>query len=171
MGSDGTGHWRLELDTELDIEALAYIRTANGFIGSVHESAAEEEAGSMRYRVPIFNPGSNRTQQSRLRLINPGNGDAEVTVTGRDDAGESPGSDVRLTLAAGAARSLTGAQLEQGGDGFDGRLGDGAGKWRLTVSADRPIRVMSLLLNPTGNLTNISGPGPEPEVETSSPPQ
>ena len=166
VGSDGTGHWRLEFGTELDIEALAYVRTADGFVTSVHESVAEEEAGSMRYRVPTFNPGSNRAQQSRLRLINPGSGDAGVTITGRDDNGESPGSDVHLTLAARAARSLTAEQLEQGSDGFDGRLGDGAGKWRLTVSADRPIQVMNLLRSPTGNLANISSQGPEPVVET-----
>ena len=50
-----------------------------------------------------------------------------------------------------------------------GSLGDGAGKWRLTVSADRPLRVMSLLRNPAGNLTNISSPGPEPEGEAPPP--
>lgn len=160
----GAGHWRLELNTDLDLDALAYVRTADGVITSVHESAEEEEAGSMRYRVPIFNPASNRTRQSRLRLINPGNDDARITITGRDDAGGSPGSGVRLTLAAGAARWLTAEQLEQGGADFDGHIGDGAGKWRLTVSADRPIRVMSLLQGPAGNLANLSGPGPEPEV-------
>ena len=167
VGSGGAGPWRLELRTALDVEALAYVRTAEGFLTSVHEPAAEEEAESMRYsyRVPFFNPGSNRTQQSRLRLINLGDGAAEVVITGRDDAGESPGSEVRLTLAAGKARSLGADTLEQGDAGLDGRLGDGAGKWRLTVSADRPLRVMSLLRNPTGSLTNVSGPGPEPEVE------
>ena len=170
VGSAGAGHRRLELRTDLDVEALAYVRTADGFVTSVHESVAEEEAGSMRYRVPTFNPGSNRVQQSRLRLINPGAGAAEVTVTGRDDDGGSPGGVVRLTLAAGAARSLSAEQLEQGGDGFDGSLGDGAGKWRLTVSADRPIQVVSLLLNPAGGLTNVSSPGPEPEAEASPPP-
>ena len=172
VGSDGAGPWRLELRTALDVEALAYIRTAEGFVTSVHGSAAEEdvegEAGSMRhsYRVPFFNPGSNRRQQSRLRLINLGDGAAEVVITGRDDAGESPGSEVRLTLAAGAARSLGADTLEEGDDGLDGSLGDGSGKWRLTVSADRPLRVMSLLRNPTGSLTNVSGAGPEPEVES-----
>ena len=173
--SGGAGPWRLELRTDLDVEALAYVRTAEGFLTSVHGSAAEEEAeedveaeaeSSMRYtyRVPFFNPGSNRTQQSRLRLINLGDAAAEVVITGRDDAGESPGSEVRLTLAAGAARSLGADTLEQG-DGLDGSLGDGTGKWRLTVTADRPLRVMSLLRNPSGNLTNVSGAGPEPEVE------
>ena len=176
--SGGAGPWRLELRTALDVEALAYLRTAEGFLTSVHEPAAEEEAEaveeaveaeaeSMRYtyRVPFFNPGSNRTQQSRLRLINPGDATAEVVITGRDDAGESPGSEVRLTLAAGAARTLGADTLEEGDAGLAGSLGDGAGKWRLTVTADRPLRVMSLLRNPTGSLTNVSGAGPEPEEE------
>ena len=176
VGSAGAGPWRLELRTALDVEALAYVRTAEGFLTSVHGSAAEEEAeedveaeaeSSMRYtyRVPFFNPGSNRTQQSRLRLVNPGDAAAEVVITGRDDAGESPGSEVRLTLAAGKSRSLGADTLEQGDAGLDGSLGDGAGKWRLTVTADRPLRVMSLLRNPTGSLTNVSGPGPDPEEE------
>ena len=171
VGSGGAGHRRLELSTALDIEALAYARTADGFVTSVHESVAEEEAGSMRYRVPTFNPGSNRTQQSRLRLIQPAaTGTPGSPSRGRDDAGESPGGAVSLTLAAGEARSLGADALEQGGDGFDGRLGDGTGKWRLTVSADRPIRVMSLLRSPAGGLTNVSSPGPEPEAEASPPP-
>ena len=176
VGSGGAGPWRLELRTALDVEALAYLRTVDGFLTSVHESAVDEEVeaeagSSMRhsYRVPFFNPGSNRRLQSRLRLVNPGDGAAEVVVTGRDDAGESPGSAVRLTLAAGESRSLGAAALEQGGDGLEGSLGDGTGKWRLTVSADRPLRVMSLLRNPTGNLTNVSGAGPEPEGGPSEP--
>ena len=37
-----------------------------------------------------------------------------------------------------------------------GALGDGAGKWRLSVTSDRPIAVMSLLASPTGHLTNLS---------------
>ena len=175
VGSGGAGHWRLELRTALDVEALAYLRTVDGFLTSIHGSAVEEveaEAGSsMRhsYRVPFFNPGSNRRLQSRLRLVHPGDGAAEVVITGRDDAGESPGSEVRLTLAAGESRSLGAAALEAGGDGLEGGLGDGSGKWRLTVSADRPLRVMSLLRNPTGNLTNVSGAGPDPEGEPPEP--
>ena len=97
---------------------------------------------------------------------------AEVTVTGRDDAGDAASGTVRLTLPAGAARTLTAQALEAGGAGFDGSLGDGAGKWRLNVSATADIQVMSLLSNHTGHLTNLStapgstvrGPG-ETEVE------
>ena len=166
---DGSGHWRLELTTELEIEARAYIRTADGFLTSIHEMAAEVEAddggeegtelegAAVRYYVPIFNPGSNGDQASWLRLINPGDHAAAIAIAGTDDGGEpAPEGAVRLTLAAGAGRMLTAVQLEQGDTDFDGRFGDGADKWRLSVSADRPIQVMSLMQSPTGHLTNLS---------------
>ena len=107
-------------------------------------------------RVAIFNPGSNPNQVSRLRLVNPGAEDAQVTITGIDDAGASPGAPVTVTVPAGASRSLAAADLEAGADGFAGALGDGVGKWRLAVTSAQPVIVMSLLSSPTGHLTNLS---------------
>ena len=156
----GEGDWRLELNTGLDVETLAYVRTGDGFVTPIHEVAVEEEEGSMRYRVPFFNPAINSAQRSRLRLINPGSdGDVRISIRGQDDAGNPSYGAVTLTLPIREARSLTARQLEQGDPDFDGRLGSGTGKWRLTVSADRPIEVMSLLESPTGHLTNLSRPG------------
>ena len=66
---NGYGNWRLELTTDLEIEHLAYIRTTDAFVTNMHEVAAETQDGSNRYHVPFFNPGSNRTQESKLRLI------------------------------------------------------------------------------------------------------
>ena len=154
---NGTGNWRLELKTDLEIEHLAYIRTTDGFVTNMHEVAAETEADSNRYHVPFFNPGKNRNQESKLRVINPGSGSASITITGVDDSGRTPplGS-VRLTLDAGRALLLTAGHLENGHSSITGRLGAGTGKWRLSVSADRPIQVMSLLELPTGHLTNLS---------------
>ena len=80
----GEGDWRLELTSELEIEVLSYIRTTNGFLTAMHDVAPS--AGT-RHRVAVFNPGSNRNQESLLRLINPGDGAAEVTITGIDDKG------------------------------------------------------------------------------------
>ena len=77
-------------------------------------------------------------------------------MTGRDAAGDAASGTVRLTLAAGAARTLSARDLERGGAGFSGRLGDGAGKWRLNVSSTADIRVMSLLATRTGHLANLS---------------
>ena len=153
----GDGNWRLVLTTDLEIEHLAYIRTEDGFVTNMHEVAAETEAGSNRYHVPFFNPGSNTTQKSKLRLINPGSGDASIEITGVDDKGRAPPlGPVGLTLDAGNALMLTASALENGHSSIAGRLGAGEGKWRLSVSADRPIQVMSLLELETGHLTNLS---------------
>ena len=154
---DGEGNWRLELDSELDVEPLAYVRTADGFVTGIHEVAATVREGRTRYHVPFFNPGSNERQVSRLRLINAGEESATVVIEARDDRGEAaPEGEIRLTLPAGASRMFTAGQLERGAEGLTGRLGDGKGKWRLFVSADQPLQVMSLLQSPTGNLSNLS---------------
>ena len=152
------GNWRLHLHSAQDIEPKAYIRTRrDGFLTSMFAVAPE---GRMRHRVSIFNPASNYRQRSWLRLVNLSGQPAAVTITGLDDRGQ-PGADggpVTLTLPANAARAVTSEDIENGGDGLEGSLGDGAVKWRLAVTADRPILVMSLMDTPTGHLSNLSAP-------------
>ena len=136
---NGEGNWHLELTTALDIQPLAYIRTADGFVTAMHDVAPR---AANNHVVNFFNPGTTA---------------AEVTVTGRDDAGDdAPGGMVRLTLPARSARTLTAQALEAGGEGIDGSLGDGAGKWRLSVTSNAAIKVMSLLASPSGHLSNLS---------------
>ena len=156
MGTgSGSGDWRLTLTSTLDIEALSYIRTpADGFLTAIHDQAPVAEDG--RYRVVVFNPGSNTNQESQLRIVNPGDVAAAVTITGIDDANASPGDAVELSVPARASVTLGAAELESGGSGFSGALGDGKGKWRLLVDADEPVHVMSLMQTPTGHLTNLS---------------
>lgn len=152
----GEGDWRLLLyGGGLDIEPLAYIRTtADGFLTSMHDVVPET---ALRHRVPVFNPGSNDRQRSWLRLVNPGDAAAGVTITGRDDTGATPADAARVTIPAGAAVTYSAQDLEAGTGGVEGQLGDGAGKWSLDVAADRPVLVMSLMTLPTGHLSNLSG--------------
>ena len=152
LGS-GEGDRRLELDSQLDFEVLSYIRTEDGFLTAMHDVAPVTKNG---HRVVTFNPGSNPNQKSHLRLVNFGSAEAQVVVTGIDDTGASPGTEVRITVPAGAAGTVTAAELETGTDAFEGALGNGSGKWRLRVESDQPIRVMSLLDGPKGHLTNLS---------------
>ena len=154
----GDGNWRLDFSSELDIDVLSYVRTNDGLVAAMHDIAAME-AGNCR--VPIFNPGSNQSQVSVLRLVNLGAEEAAVTVRGIDDRGAPGLGEVGLQIAAGAARSFTARELESGGSGLEGRLGDGSGKWRLVVEAEQPVVAMSLLQSPTGHLTNLSA-APEP---------
>ena len=157
----GEGAWRLQLSSGLDMEVLSYVRTSDGFLTSMHDTVPS--AGG-RHRVAFFNPGSNASQVSRLRLVNPGEEAAEVSIVGVDDQGESPGSEVTTTIPAGASRTFTATALESGGEGLEGALGDGEGKWRLMVESAHPIVAMSLLSDPMGYLTNLStAPGREPQ--------
>ena len=150
----GQGDWRQRLTSALDIEVLAYIRTADGSLAAMHDTAPLVDG---RYWVPIFNPGSNPDQVSRLRLVNPSNEPLEVSITGIDDDGRSGGGPVTVTLPAAAARTFTSAELESGAaSGLRGALGDGAGKWQLFLDADGELVAMSLLLSPSGHLTNLS---------------
>ena len=179
--ADGEGNWRLELETALDIEPLAYTRPkGEGFLTSTHDVAlsipgvpSSSNLSTMRWHVPIFNPGGNADQQSRLRVVNISGIDTEVEIEGIDDHGASGTEVVRFDLPADAALTLNAQELEEGSDDaiFDGQLGDGTGKWQLFVSAGRPILVMSLLRSTSGHMTNLStvtgdrtirgGPGPD----------
>ena len=155
----GSGDWRLELRSDLDIQVLAYVRSPGGFLTAMHDVVPRE---GRRYEVATFNPASNADQVSRLRIVNPGSRPAHVAIAGIDDRGNEGREVVRLSVAAGAARTLTSVELE--GDVWEqrGRLGDGRGKWRLQVDCEQPIVLMNLLDSRTGHLTNLSAGPPDP---------
>ena len=152
---DGEGDWRIDLTSELDLDVLAYIRrTSDGFLTSMHDFV--RRTGTDTYEVAFFNPGRNTNQVSKLRILNTGDQDAPLSITGVDDRGVVSAGTVNMTVAAGAVRTLSAQELEAGGDEFTG-LGSGTGKWRLTITSEQPLRVMSLLENQgTGHLTNLS---------------
>ena len=169
---DGDGYWRLSLATELNIEALGYARTQDGFVTPMQGVAKTTQGtqGETVHYVPFFNPGRTVRQASWLRLSNSGHRDLDVTIAGRDSVGaEAPETVVHLTLPAGQACMLGAQTLESGkpepgsgrcaGEDFNlaGRFGEGAGKWSLYVVAQGgDLQVMSLLASPTGHLANVS---------------
>ena len=154
----GQGDWWLEISSELNIEVIAYMRTADGFLTSMFESVP---GIGNRHRVPVFNPGTNRNQVSQLRLVNPSERSVMIGIEGFDD--DSVASEVSISLPPGLALTATAQDLESGssvgwppGAAIDGALGDGKGKWQLVLTASAPVIVMSLLESPTGNLSNLS---------------
>ena len=153
---DGEGNWRLELDTMLDIDPLGYIRTANGFVTSLHD-IVEDGLGAVHH-VVFFNPASNTEQLSLLRIANLSEMANDVVIEGRDDRGLAPpDGHVSFTLADSAARTISAVDLENGGDGLEGHFGDGTGKWQLFITAKHPILVMNLMQSDEGKLSNLSG--------------
>ena len=152
-GAASAGNWWLSLTSDLDIEALAYVRHKDGFLTSMHD-VAPKRLGI--HRVATFNPASNYRQVSQLRIVNLGADPAQVTIKGIDGNGQSPGTDVAVTVPIRRSLTLDAKALEEGGDGFEGALGDGASKWRLEVESEQLILVMSLMQSPTHHLTNLS---------------
>ena len=154
----GQGDWWLEISSALKIEAIAYMRTADGFLTSMFESVP---GIGNRFRIPVFNPGSNREQVSQLRLVNPGDRSVTVRIEGVDDDGVI--SEASISLPAGLALTATAQDLESGsslgwpaGAEIEGTLADGKGKWQLILTASAPVIVMSLIKSPTGHLSNLS---------------
>ena len=147
IGAPTEGAWRLALATRLDVRVLAYMRTDDGLLTSLHD-LAPQRGGT--HRIATFYPGRSQRLASKLRLINPGSESAVVSIRGFDDEGDEGDDVVDLTIAPGAAAMRTAQELEEGG------LGTGQGKWRLEITADRPVWAMSLLDSPTGHRTNLS---------------
>ena len=147
----GNGDWRLRLESN-DIEALAYVRTADGLLTSMHDVIPLTSVG---YFTPIFNPAKNTNQVSWLRVSNAGEKAASVRITGTDDTGVAGSGEISIRLPSGQSRALSASDLESGA-GLNGALGRGTGKWRLFVASDVRIQVMSLLESPTGHISNLS---------------
>ena len=149
---DGAGNWRLQLETALDIHALAYLRTPDGFLTEMHSVVPQGE--DERYHVLFFNPASNQDLASRLRIINPHPERVTFTIRAIADDGMQGLEPVRFAIPANAVKTFTSNQLES-------RLGDGSGKWRFSVSASRPVWVMNLMVTRSGHVTNLSRPAPQ----------
>ena len=152
VGPPTAGDWRLELTSDLDFHAHAYVRAADGFLTSMHDVAPTRDGVA---RVAFFNPASNQRQRSLLRIVNNGAAAAAVTIRGVDDAG-AQGGVARATVPARQALTFSAVDLETGAAALRGALDDGDGKWRLTVASEAPLVVMSLLASASGHLTNLS---------------
>ena len=158
----GEGDWRLEIASELDVEALSYVRMRDGYVAGLNQVAPTEDGA---VRIATFAPAGDDWGSGLLRVVNPGGRAADVLVRGVDDAGAASAGTVKFQVPSGASRMFTATQLETGGDGLEGALGDGEGFWRLAVESDAAVQVMSLMEEaPTGLLSNLSlGPlGPDP---------
>ena len=150
---DPQGMWQLHLESELDVQALSYMRASDGFLTKLY--GVLPMAGRNQYAVDFFNPASNRNQKSLLRFINDQDHDVSVQVTGTDDLGQSGATGMRLVLPARTTKTLSALDLENGRDGVSGSFGDGEGKWKLSIETSHPLLIMNLMESPNGYLSNL----------------
>ena len=94
-------------------------------------------------------------------MVNLGDTVAQAEIAATDDKGNRPEDTVKVTVPAGGACMVTAHELESGESSdpchceVSGELGEGSGKWQLSVTTDQSIQVMSVLKTPE-HLTNLS---------------
>ena len=154
----GFGDSYVQLTADFEFVATSYVRTGDGFLtgmGNILVPVDGDAFGAACvYEATIFNPASNTSQVSRLRIVERGGDDTAVSIYGVDDQGITHGP-VGLTVPANGARTVTSQQLEHGDPDLTDTLPDGVGKWRLAIATDGVIVVMNLLESPTGHLSNL----------------
>ena len=156
---NGASKWQLTVTADMDIAVMNLIRTADGFLTNLSRVAPKSAPNTTE--IYLFNPGSNTNQRSLLRVVNTTGETGRVTITGADDNGDAaPGGPVSFQIGANQGIVLTVQDLENGNAsiGLSGALGDGAGKWNLTVESTVKVAMMSLLDTPNGFITNLSRP-------------
>ncbi len=156
---DGAGKWQLTVTADVDIAVMNLIRTADGFLTNLSRVAPTSAPNTTE--VYLLNPGSNTNQRSLLRVVNTTGTTGTVTITGSDDNGDlAPGGAVSFQIGANRGLVLTAQDIENGNasKGLSGALGDGAGKWHLTVDSTVGLAILSLLDTPNGFITNLSRP-------------
>jgi len=153
---NGKGKWQLKIRSDKALKVMSLIRTPDGFLTSVNDVVPKSGSSN---QVFFANPASNIIQQTFMRFVNMGAGTGTVTITGVDDAGVASPGTMTFTLGPNESKQINAQEIEGGNlnKGLTGSLGNGAGKWFLTVISVLDMQVMSLIRTPDGFLTNLSG--------------
>jgi len=157
----GVGKWQIKVNSSAPIDAMSLIRTPDGFVTNLSDTVPKPAPSE--YAVYFANPASNPNQQTFLRVVNRSKQSGPVTMSGIDENGApAPGGDLSFTLEPQQAVQFTASDLELGNPakGLAGALGDGAGKWWLSVFSPLSLEVMSLIRTPDGFLTSLSATAP-----------
>ena len=168
IGLPSSGDWRLAMTSDLDINVVSYIRSSDGLMSPVHDSVPIK-AGKYA-QIGFLNASDNMEAESLLRLVNPGDQSSAVTIYAFDDDGNAGGK-VQLTLRQQTAVTLNAATLEEGDAELLGKFGEASGRWRLELTADKPILAMNLLASPIGSVANLSTRPLEQHEMDAAPPE
>ena len=189
MDAKTTGPWSLCINrrNHLEVEATSYVRSNDGFLTETTltvqgrylpterciKSESSEKNMCAWWVIPMFNPGYNGNQVSRLRILNDTEKPKIVEIRGtRSDGTNTYCEDqtfktrVLFSLGAWEGVNLESVELEEG-DGLSskldpvdvqgvpqprGKIGRARGKWLIEVFAvaDSPeeLVVMNLLRAP-----------------------
>ena len=160
MLGDGSGKWRLEVESEQSVVAMSLLESPTD-----HLTNLSTVPGSRRtvHSVPLFPAAGDASgRQGFVRVINGSDSGGEVSIEAYDETERDYGT---LTLSIGANEVIhfNSDDLEQGspGKGLSGGTGAGEGDWRLELTSDLEIEVLSYIRTEDGFLTAMHDCGPE----------
>ena len=160
---EGEGFWRLELSTNLDIRAQAFMRFADNNLAPMHDviPVYKKTESHYWYHANKFFPDKHLTHVSWLRLTNPTAASLRVDMVSAPDRGGDyssfdRGRSVWIRLRPHESRWLSSEDFEEGKPGLGGRLGALTQGHHLFIRSRKPLWAMNLMLNPTGRFFNIS---------------
>ena len=144
MLGDGKGKWRLNVSSDVPVEAMSLLESPTGHLANLSAATAlrgESDHGIVGTFIPLF-PAANDPdrRQGFLRVVNRGAEPAEVRIEARDEAGTAYPA-LTLTVGAGEAVHLNSDDLELGaaGKGLPLGTGPGGGAWRLELTAPADV--------------------------------
>ena len=154
---DGHGKWRLRT-RGFPWYAMSLLESPTGHLTNLStapDNAVELADGRTLHRLPLF-PAAGGSRQGFVRVINHSYSSGEVVIEAVDDAGtrSAPG---RLTMRPRRAAHFNSMDLETGNadKGLDGGVGVGQGDWRLEVTSELDLMVLSYARTEDGFLTSL----------------
>ena len=160
---DGHGKWRLRV-RGFPWFAMSLLESPTGHLTNLSTTPANVtplEDGATLHRLPLF-PAAGGARQGFARVINRSfTSSGEVVIEAVDDAGTRSGP-ARLTLRPRQAVHFNSADLENGNaaKGLDGAVGVGEGNWRLELTSELDLTVLSYARTEDGFLTSLHDVAP-----------
>ena len=148
---EGMGKWRLEIESASRIHAMSLLSSPTG-----HLTNLSSVPSNARF-VPLFPAASEPSDRSGfVRVVNHSDTAAEVTIVAVDEAGGEY-APVGLTVGPLETVHFNSNDLEFGNAGkwLTGSTGSGEGDWRLRLSSEADIEVLSYIRTTDGFLTSM----------------
>ena len=147
---DGKGKWRLVIDSTTPLQVMSLMSSPTGHLTNLSPVPAQESDGI--HRVPLFPSAADAYgNQGFVRVVN--HSDAGGVVRIRAFDGTSRTYDpVSLSVDARETRHFNSGDLELGNSkkGLGTGTGGGEGDWRLELTSDLEIEVLSYVRSAGG---------------------
>ena len=150
---NGAGEWRLIVESEQPLLVMSLISSSTGHLTNLSTVPSNEARGA--HRVPLFPATSDPLgRQGLVRVVNRTNTAGQLRVKAHDDT-QWDHAPLVLPIGAGETVHFNSNDLEQGnpGKGLSGGTGAGQGDWRLELTSDVDIEVLSYVRAWDGLLT------------------